>query len=466
MRRWFRRKGKDTDQDGENGTAPLVEETEPGPEAASGPEVTGEEALAESEPEAQEAALAQTETDSGPQRRGFLRRWRREAPPEDAAPPALGEGAAESEAVGVEPPPAPPPEPPPPPEPETAPAIPTAPETEPAATPQEPREPEATPEILAAEDLEETGEVPEEAERRGMFRRLRERLGRTREALSGGIDRLFRGRKVVDAELLEELEELLITADIGVETSLFLIQALEDKLRRRELADVERLKAALQAEMVGLLASPAAPDRSARPWVVLVVGINGVGKTTTIAKLAHQDRHQGRTPILVAADTFRAAAVEQLEIWGERIGAAVVKQKTGADPAAVVFDGLAAGLARGADTVYVDTAGRLHTKVNLMEELKKIHRTAAKKIPGAPHEVLLILDATTGQNALNQARLFHEAVGVTGLILTKMDGTAKGGVALGVVHETGIPLKYIGVGEAMEDLRPFDAEAFVEAILG
>ena len=466
MRRWFRRKGKDTDRDEENGTAPLVEETEPGPEAAAGPETTGEEAFAESEPEAQEAALAQTETDSGPQRRGFLRRWRRESPPEDAVPPALVEGAAESEAVGVEPPPAPPPEPPPPPEPETAPAIPTAPETEPAATPQEPPEPEATPEILAVEDLEETGEVPAEAERRGMFRRLRERLSRTREALSGGIDRLFRGRKVVDAELLEELEELLITADLGVETSLFLIQALEDKLRRRELADVERLKAALQAEMVGLLTSPVAPDRSARPWVVLVVGINGVGKTTTIAKLAHQDRHQGLTPILVAADTFRAAAVEQLEIWGERVGAAVVKQKTGADPAAVVFDGLAAGLARGADTVYVDTAGRLHTKVNLMEELKKIHRTAAKKIPGAPHEVLLILDATTGQNALNQARLFHEAVGVTGLILTKMDGTAKGGVALAVVHETGIPLKYIGVGEAMEDLRPFDAEAFVEAILG
>jgi fused signal recognition particle receptor len=299
-----------------------------------------------------------------------------------------------------------------------------------------------------------------------MFRRLRQQLTRTREALSGGIDRLFRGRKVVDAELLEELEELLITADLGVSTSLFLIQALEDKLRRRELGDVERLKASLQAEMVGLLANPVAPDRSARPWVVLVVGVNGVGKTTTIAKLAHRDRHQGLTPLLVAADTFRAAAVEQLEIWGQRLGAAVVKQKTGADPAAVVFDGLAAGLARGADTVYVDTAGRLHTKVNLMEELKKIHRTAAKKIPGAPHEVLLILDATTGQNALNQARLFHEAVGVTGLILTKMDGTAKGGVALAVVHETGIPLKYIGVGEAMEDLRPFDAEAFVEAILG
>jgi fused signal recognition particle receptor len=461
MRRWFRRKGKDTDRDEENGTGPLVEETEPGPVAAD-PAATGEEASAESEPEAQEAAPAETETTNGPERRGFLRRWRRESPPPDAVPPALEEGAAGSEAVVAEPTPAPPPDPPFPPEP----AIPTVPETAPETTLQEPQEPEATPEILAAEDLEETGEVPAEAERRGMFRRLRERLSRTREALSGGMDRLFRGRKVVDAELLEELEELLITADLGVETSLFLIQALEDKLRRRELADVERLKAALQAEMVGLLTSPAAPDRSARPWVVLVVGVNGVGKTTTIAKLAHQDRHQGLTPILVAADTFRAAAVEQLEIWGERLGAAVVKQKTGADPAAVVFDGLAAGLARGADTVYVDTAGRLHTKVNLMEELKKIHRIAAKKIPGAPHEVLLILDATTGQNALNQARLFHQAVGVTGLILTKMDGTAKGGVALAVVHETGIPLKFIGVGEAMEDLRPFDAEAFVEAILG
>ena len=405
-------------------------------------------------------------TDAGPPRRGFLRRWRRESQPEDAAPITSEAGAAESEAVAAAPPPAPQPEPPPPPEPEPAPAIPTAPEPESAAPPPEVSTEAAAPVLPEAEDLEETGEVPEAAARQGMFRRLRERLSRTREALGGGLDRLFRGRKVVDAELLEDLEELLITADLGVETSLFLIQALQDKLRRRELADVDKLKAALQAEMVALLTGPAQQDRSARPWVVLVVGINGVGKTTTIAKLAHQDRHQGLTPMLVAGDTFRAAAVEQLEIWGERVGAPVVKQKTGADPAAVVFDGLAAAVARGVDTVYVDTAGRLHTKVNLMEELKKIHRTAAKKIPGAPHEVLLILDATTGQNALNQARLFHEAVGVTGLILTKMDGTAKGGVALAVVHETGIPLKYIGVGEAMEDLRPFDAEAFVEAILG
>ena len=467
MRRWFRRQGKDQDPDGENGAAPLMEETEPGPEPAFDGAEPGVEELGAPGSEAPEVATPQAETESVPEkRRGLFRRWRREPQPEDAAPPELDESAAESEAVVVEPTPAPPLVPSEPPEPETASAIPAAPEPESAAPPPEVWEEEVAPELAETEALEETAEIPEEAERRGVFRRLRERLSRTREVLSGGLDRLFRGRKVVDAELLEELEELLITADIGVETSLFLIQALEDKLRRRELADVARLKAALQAEMVGLLTSPAQPDRSARPWVVLVVGVNGVGKTTTIAKLAYRDRHQGRTPLLVAADTFRAAAVEQLEIWGERVGADVVKQKTGADPAAVVFDGLAAAVARGADTVFVDTAGRLHTKINLMEELKKIHRTATKKIPGAPHEVLLILDATTGQNALNQARLFHEAVGVTGLILTKMDGTAKGGVALGVVHETGIPLKYIGVGEAMEDLRPFDAEAFVEAILG
>jgi fused signal recognition particle receptor len=468
MRRWFRRKGQDNDRDDDNGATPLGEETEPTPEAAASPELAGEEEIAAPEPEAPEPAPLEAVTGAAPVRRGFLGRWRREAQPEEEASLVAEEGAVESEAVFVEPTPAslPEPSPPPEPEPEPPPAIPAVPEPEIDAAPPEPWQETAAPVLPAAEDLEETGEVPEDAVRRGMFRRLRERLSRTRDALSGGLDRLFRGRKVVDAELLEELEELLITADLGVETSLFLIQAMQDKLRRRELGDVEKLKAALQAEMVGLLTGPALEDRTAHPWVVLVVGINGVGKTTTIAKLANRDRHQGLTPLLVAADTFRAAAVEQLEIWGERVGAAVIKQKTGADPAAVVFDGLAAALARGADTVYVDTAGRLHTKVNLMEELKKIRRTATKKIPGAPHEVLLILDATTGQNALSQARLFHEAVGVTGLILTKMDGTAKGGVALGVVHETGIPLKYIGVGEGMEDLRPFDAEAFVEAILG
>jgi fused signal recognition particle receptor len=458
MRRWFRRKGKEEERREEETEVPLAVETEPGLESRVDQPETGEAEVGESESLMTEAAPAAAEDVAAtPEaRRGWFRRRRREAVEREAPPPIPEEGLAEPAGPEVDLPP----------EPETPPAIPSPAETAAAAPLLEIPLEEAATAVPEAQGLEESAEVPEEAVRRGMFRRLRERLHRTREALSGGLDRLFRGRKVVDAQLLEELEELLITADLGVETSLCLIQALQEKLNRRELGDLDRLKAALQAEMVGLLASPPQPERAARPWVVLLVGVNGVGKTTSIAKLAHRDRQRGLTPLLVAADTFRAAAVEQLEIWGERVGAAVVKQKTGADPAAVVFDGLAAALARGADTVYVDTAGRLHTKVNLMEELKKIHRTAAKKIPGAPHEVLLILDATTGQNALNQARLFHEAVGLTGLILTKMDGTAKGGVALAVVHETGIPLKYIGVGEAMADLRPFDAEAFVEAILG
>jgi len=321
-----------------------------------------------------------------------------------------------------------------------------------------------TEEAPETEELAAPEEVP--APRRRLFKRFRERLSRSRKALAGGLNRLFAGRRVVDAELLEELEELLITADLGVETTLRLVQALQERLKRRELADVERLKTALAEEMLALLQGPAAPPITSRPWVVLVVGVNGVGKTTTIAKLAHQDRLRGRTPLLIAGDTFRAAAVEQLEIWGERVGAAVIKQKTGADPAAVVFDGLTAALAREVDTVFIDTAGRLHTKVNLMEELKKTYRTMNKKLPGAPHEVFLVLDATTGQNALSQARLFHEAVGITGIILTKMDGTAKGGVALAVAQETGLPLRYIGLGEGLEDLRPFDAEAFVAAIMG
>ncbi|MCX5891594.1 MAG: signal recognition particle-docking protein FtsY [Deltaproteobacteria bacterium] len=447
MGRWFRRKDQDrkNSRSESEGASPVGRESEAHPasgkcvepdlsaleeaQAAAGeaPESLAEELLAPSpEDQAEETPQAH---------RGFFGRFRKSKPAEELEPM---EAVAVSEPLEAEPAP---PEPEPPPE-----------------TPPE--------ELLIPEEPEEEGEAETTEPRRGMFRRLRERLSRTRETLAGGLDRLLHGRKEVDALLLEELEELLITADIGVETTLFLIQALEEKLRRRELGDVERLKAALKAEMITLFTAPPPPEITARPWVVLVVGINGVGKTTTIAKLAHQARLQGLSPMLVAGDTFRAAAVEQLEIWGERVGAPVIKQKTGSDPAAVVFDGLAAAQARGVDLVFVDTAGRLHTKVNLMEELKKIHRTAVKKLPGAPHEVYLVLDATTGQNAMSQARLFHEAVGLTGLILTKMDGTAKGGVALGVVHETGIPLRYIGVGEGMEDLRPFDAEAFVEAILG
>ncbi|MDD3581904.1 MAG: signal recognition particle-docking protein FtsY [Desulfobacca sp.] len=328
-----------------------------------------------------------------------------------------------------------------------------------------PLEPE--PEPLISEAETEAAVETTAPDKKGVFRRLRDRLGRTREALAHGLDRLFLGKKVIDAELLEDLEELLITADLGVDTTLTLIDAVREKVRRKELSDPSRLKSHLKAEMVALLQTPASnPVVNGHPRVVMVIGVNGVGKTTTIAKLAHHDRVAGRKVLLVAADTFRAAAIEQLEIWGQRVGAEVIKQKSGSDPAAVVFDGLAAAQSRQVDMVYIDTAGRLHTKVNLMEELKKIKRTATRQIPSAPHEVYLVLDATTGQNAISQARMFHEALGVTGLILTKLDGTAKGGVALGVVKETGLPLRYIGVGESMEELRPFEAEAFIDAILG
>jgi fused signal recognition particle receptor len=461
MGRWFRRKDKDRKKSRAESEAALEES-----------QAAGGEVEAEAAPPPEPASALPPETPAEPPeeaaiepRRGFFARFRKtrpaeEPPVEEAIETPETEQVAEPAGAG-----SPCPEPEPPPEsPILEASCAEALVLQKAALEAEPEVEAEFPEE-GAEAVEAPGEETEEP-RKGMFRRLRERLSRTRETLAGGLDRIFAGKKEIDAALLDELEELLITADIGVETTLFLVQGLHEKLRRRELGDVERLKAALKAEMVALLTAPPAPEASARPWVVLVVGINGVGKTTTIAKLAHRDRSLGLTAMLVAADTFRAAAVEQLEIWGERVGAAVIKQKTGADPAAVVFDGLAAAQARGVDTVYVDTAGRLHTKVNLMEELKKIHRTATKKLPGAPHEVYLVLDATTGQNALSQARLFHEAVGLTGLVLTKMDGTAKGGVALGVVHETGIPLRYIGVGEAMEDLRPFDAEAFVEAILG
>lgn len=430
MGRWFRRKDKDRKKSRAEREA-AREEAQAASAAApppNEPELKAPETAGPTEP-----PKLPSEEVSEPSHRSFFARWRRTGTAKEAERAPLEASCAEALVLQM------------------------------AAQ-------EAESEMVgeAPEEALPAGEEPEEAAepRPGRFRHLWERLSRTRQTLSSGLDRLLRGRKEVDAALLEELEELLITADLGVDTTLFLIQALQEKLRRRELGEAARLKAALKAEMVSLLTAPPPPERTARPWVVLVVGINGVGKTTTIAKLAHQARLRGLSPMLVAADTFRAAAVEQLEIWGERVGAPVIKQKTGADPAAVVFDGLAAAQARGLDLVFLDTAGRLHTKVNLMEELKKIHRTAAKKLPGAPHEVYLVLDATTGQNALSQARLFHEAVGLTGLILTKMDGTAKGGVALGVVHETGLPLRYIGVGEEMEDLRPFDAEAFVEAILG
>jgi fused signal recognition particle receptor len=302
---------------------------------------------------------------------------------------------------------------------------------------------------------------------KGFFQRLREGLSKTRSHLTGRLDRLLLGRKEITGGLLEELEEILFTSDMGTQTTQALIETIQQKVARKELVDAEALKRALRDEIRSYLEQPVTRDRQAgpgEPCVIMVAGVNGVGKTTSIAKAAHMMKKQGKQVMLVAADTFRAAATEQLAVWGERIGVEVIKQHTGSDPSAVVFDGLAAGLARKADVILIDTAGRLHTKKNLMDELKKIQRVTGGKIPGAPHEVWLVLDATTGQNAISQAQMFNEAVGVTAIVLTKLDGTAKGGIVVGISHQLGLPIKFIGIGEKMDDLRPFDAAEFARAI--
>jgi fused signal recognition particle receptor len=306
----------------------------------------------------------------------------------------------------------------------------------------------------------------DQTEPRRFFRRLRHRLHKTREQLAQRVDRLVLGKKQIDMDLLDDLEEVLITSDLGVQTTQLLLQRVADRVRRKELDDANRLRDELRQQIQDLLTIPAAPwdVRRDKPFVVMVVGVNGVGKTTTIGKLAHQWKGQGLDLMLVAGDTFRAAAIEQLCLWGERAGVPVVRQKSGSDPSAVVYDAIDAALARGVDVVLMDTAGRMHTKVNLMEEVKKIQRVITKKLPAAPHEVLLVLDATTGQNALSQARLFKSELGITGLILTKLDGTAKGGVVAAICQELQVPVRFIGIGEGIEDLQPFDPEQFASAI--
>jgi len=311
--------------------------------------------------------------------------------------------------------------------------------------------------------LTETESSPEpEQEKAGYFKRLKNRLSKTRKNFSGGLDKVFAGKMKIDDEVLEELEELLITSDIGVQTTMELIE----RISKAKVSDVSEVKEALKDEILSILDSqPPVPEAiESKPHVVLVVGVNGVGKTTTIGKIAASSKASGKKVLIAAADTFRAAAVEQLMIWAERAGAQFVQHKENADPAAVAFDAVEAASARGCDIVLIDTAGRLHTKVNLMEELKKIKRTVAKQIPGAPHEILLVLDATTGQNALSQAKLFNNALDITGLALTKLDGTAKGGIVIGICSSLNIPLQYIGIGEKIEDLRPFDAEQFIAAL--
>lgn len=302
----------------------------------------------------------------------------------------------------------------------------------------------------------------------GFFLRLKDGLSRTRKTFVRQIDTLFLGKKTIDAELLEDLEEILIMADIGAATTMELLDKTREQVRRNALSDAQALKTSLKEMILSYLLNANQPVDSVLPahgpFVVMVLGVNGVGKTTTIGKLAHKFTRAGQKVLLVAADTFRAAASEQLQIWGKRVGVEVVAQQAGADPSSVVYDALDYAKPRNFDVVLVDTAGRLHTKINLMEELKKIKRVMDKKIPGAPHEILLVLDATTGQNAISQARLFNEAVDVTGLALTKLDGTAKGGIVINICREFNIPIRFIGIGEQMEDLRDFEPNEFVEAL--
>lgn len=301
----------------------------------------------------------------------------------------------------------------------------------------------------------------------GFFEKMKQAVARTRENLSARIEDLASIGKEIDRNDLDELEAILITADLGTKTTNEILEDLRSRADRKQIKDVAELKRLIKEQILEILnATPPREGKTAGdgPEVVMVVGVNGTGKTTTIGKLAFALRAEGKTVLLCAADTFRAAAIEQLEVWGQRTDVEVIKTKPGGDPAAVLYDALSAAKARHTDTVIVDTAGRLHTKSSLMLELEKMKRTAARLVPGAPHEVLLVMDATTGQNGLQQARQFTESAGVTGIVLTKLDGTAKGGVVVAISRELGVPVRYVGVGEKAGDLLPFNAQNFVESL--
>ena len=301
--------------------------------------------------------------------------------------------------------------------------------------------------------------------------KLEEGLDKTRSSFFGKLDRMVRGKDTVDTEVLDELEEILITSDVGVDTTLDIIDHVEDRVAEDQYVSAQELNGLIRNEVATLMLE-GSDERPAdfgaplpnKPHVIMVVGVNGVGKTTTIGKMAYEYRQAGKSVLVGAADTFRAAAIEQLEIWADRASVPIIKQKHGADPAAVAYDSIEAAEARGTDVVIIDTAGRLHTKGGLMDELAKMKRVMGRKVPSAPHEVLLVLDASTGQNALRQAEEFIDSVDVTGLILTKLDGTAKGGVVIGVSHQFQVPVKYIGVGEEIQDLQVFDRKGFVEGL--
>ncbi len=307
----------------------------------------------------------------------------------------------------------------------------------------------------------------------GLFDRLRRAVASTKAQLVERIEEVVEGKETIDQEVLDDLEATLLAADLGVKTTQEILAGLREQVSRRKLQDVRQLRDAIQQQILNVLESPgglnsrvptAKRPPAGHPEVVFVVGVNGVGKTTSIAKLAHLYMQQGRRPLLCAADTFRAAASEQLEVWAERLKLEIVKQKPGADPSAVLFDALGAAKKRAEDPVIVDTAGRLHTKYNLMAELAKMCRIAGREVPNAPHQVLLVIDATTGQNGLAQARQFTERTGTTGIILAKLDGTAKGGVVVAIARELGLPIQFVGIGEKVEDLLPFNPREFVDSL--
>lgn len=334
---------------------------------------------------------------------------------------------------------------------------------------KKPSEPAATDPAKASTPVSTPEEVQssETTQSLSLFARLRQSLSKTRSALSDSLSNLILGRKTIDQELLDDIETQLLSSDLGIEATDHIIQALTQKLGRKQLADPQALLESLKAELSALLTPCEVPlviDTSTKPYVILVVGVNGAGKTTTIGKLAKRFAQDGHKVMLAAGDTFRAAAVEQLKVWGERNGVPVVAQPTGSDSASVIFDAYQSAVAKGVDVLIADTAGRLHTKDNLMQELEKVVRVLKKLNPALPQETLLVLDSTTGQNSLNQARSFHKAVQVSGLALTKLDGTAKGGMVFAIAKELRLPIRFIGVGEKVDDLRPFSAQQFVDAL--
>jgi fused signal recognition particle receptor len=326
--------------------------------------------------------------------------------------------------------------------------------------------------VLGLDKSIEELKAQEEAAKRELSVRFNNAIEKTRSSLNNRLDTIFEARKRIDDQFLDELEEMLISTDIGVATTMQVLESIRKGVSRQEIADLDALKAAMKRELLDILrhstergvADERSVDASIKPYVLMVVGVNGVGKTTTIGKLAQRIKNEGNEVLICAADTFRAAASDQLEIWAGRAGVQIVQQKQGTDPAAVLFDALAAARSRSADVLIVDTAGRLHNKSNLMAELEKMKRIAGREVPGAPHETLLVIDAVTGQNGLEQARQFMRTADVTGIVLTKLDGTAKGGIAVAIAKELSLPIRYVGIGEKVDDLMVFDAESYVNGL--